>query len=104
MKPTSPTLGFVFWTAVLWLFSWHIGRHLWSRLVARRRAPRRRTRACCCLSHLLIETQFETARRSNEGLLWAAVRPPFLNLFGIALVYFLPASVAMLWSLRAKRS
>lgn len=45
----------------------------------------------------LVATGFETAR-SNEGALWVAVHgPPFLKPQGVAVVYFLPASIALLW-------
>jgi len=45
----------------------------------------------------LLATRFEPAR-SHEGALWASVHgPPFLKPQGVAVVYFLPASIALLW-------
>ena len=45
----------------------------------------------------LLATRFET-ERSHEGALWASVHgPPFLTRQGVAVVYFLPASIALLW-------
>jgi hypothetical protein len=55
----------------------------------------------------LVATRLET-RHSSGGTVWAAVHgPPFLQADGVALVYFLPGTIAILWvlarRLRAKR-
>ena|SRR5687768_18505816 len=46
----------------------------------------------------LLATRFETTTGSHErGALWASVHgPPFLTPRGVAVVYFLPASIALL--------